>query len=716
MSVEETKIINNIRVLGAEMPFAANSGHPGAPMGCAPMAHSLFGHVMKYCASNPHWANRDRFILSNGHSCALQYTMLHLAGFDVSIDELRHFRQVGSKTPGHPECFVTPGVEVCTGPLGQGVANAVGVAIASEHFAAKYNKPDFEIFNNHVYAICGDGCLQEGISGEAASLAGTLNLGRLTVLYDSNKITIDGDTDLSFTEDVRKRFEAYHWHVSEVADGDSSSTIITDAIKAAQKNAPNQPKLIVVKTTIGKGSLKQGTEGVHGAPLKEDDMKQLKVAAGFNPDVSFEVLQETQNFYSNRKSALLNDYALWAALFVQYKNEYPKEADEIERRFAGELPEDWEATLPTFEGEVKANGTRAYGREALNALFNLMPEVIGGSADLKESNRTDVDGEGCEDFKLNHFENRYIRYGVREHAMFAISNGIFSYGGTRPFAATFLNFLTYGWGAARLSALSGFGVGYVMTHDSIELGEDGPTHQPIEVLPLIRSTPNMIDLRPADALECSGAYRVWAANSTRPSVICLSRSATPPKLPGSSILAVSKGAYILVDFKNNGKPKVVIAASGSEVSLVVDAAKKDSSELDIRVVSFPSWTLFAEQTQEYRESVLGKKGEYKSLYVEAAASFGYERYFDDMVGMTTFGMSAAKKFVWRYFGFTVSNIINKARAMVGLNSLPPAAGDEPVECNHPHRTHPQVSRSHFIDPDVLHVIEPTAKRARMDVE
>eukprot|EP00388_Colpodella_angusta_P043530 GDKK01059829.1.p1 GENE.GDKK01059829.1~~GDKK01059829.1.p1 ORF type:complete len:722 (-),score=230.88 GDKK01059829.1:553-2583(-) len=676
------------------------------------MAHSLYGQVMNYSPCNPHWANRDRFILSNGHGCALQYAMLHLAGFDLSIDELKNFRQPGSKTPGHPECFVTPGIEVCTGPLGQGIANAVGTAIAAEHYSAKYNKPDMTLFDNHVYSICGDGCLQEGVSGEAASLAGTLKLGRLTILYDSNNITIDGHTELSFTEDVRKRYEAYHWHVSEVSDGDSSATLITDAIKAAHTAAPHQPKLIIVKTTIGKGSLKQGTEGVHGAPLKLDDMKQLKEKCGFNPDASFEVVEETKDFYAEKQQKCSQTYNEWVALFKNYKAKYPTEAEELERRFAGELPADWESCIPKFEGEVKANGTRAYAREALNGLFNKMPELLGGSADLKESNRTDVDGEGSGDFAHGTYENRYIRFGVREHAMFAIANGMFAYGGIRPFVATFMNFLTYGWGAARLSALSNFGIGYIMTHDSIELGEDGPTHQPIEVLPLVRATPNMLDIRPADALECSGAYKVWAANGTRPSVICLSRSATPAKLPGSSIDGVSKGAYVLIDFANNGKPKVIIAASGSEVSLAVDAHKRET-ELDIRVVSFPSWTLFEEQSAEYKQSVFGKKGEYKALYVEASSTFGHEKYFDDMIGMTTFGMSAAKKFVWRHFGFTVSNIVNKARTLAGLPCVAPVAGEEYFGVAHPCRPHPQIPRSAFaVDCDS----SPCSKRARMDVE
>ncbi|KAI8068712.1 transketolase [Gongronella butleri] len=630
-------------------------------MGMAPMAYALFNNHVTVNPKNPKFPNRDRFVLSNGHACALQYTLWHLLGFDVSMDELKSFRQLDSKTPGHPESNDTPGIEVTTGPLGQGIANAVGLAAAEAHLAAAYNKPGYDLFNNFTYVLLGDGCLQEGVASEAISLAGHWKLGKLIALYDDNAITIDGSTEVSFTEDTLKRFESYGWHTLYVADGDNDLDAINKAIEEAKK-VTDKPTLIRVKTTIGYGSLLQGEEKVHGAPLSNDDIKQVKEKFGFNPEESYAVSQEVYDQFAARAAHGAQAEAEWNALFAKYKQEYPADGEEIERRLNGKLPENWEAALPRFTPADAPVATRKLSEGVLTALSGVLPELVGGSADLTGSNLTRW--KTAVDFQhpstgLGDYSGRYLRYGVREHAMFAIMNGLTSYGGIVPFGGTFLNFLTYGWGAARLSALSHLRVLYVMTHDSIGLGEDGPTHQPIETLTLTRATPNMLTFRPADGNEVSGTYLCAIENQHRPSIIALSRQ-NLPQLEGSTVEAVRKGAYVLQDAAD---AKVILIATGSEVAIAVDAAKKLAEQgVAARVVSAPCTDLFDDQSEEYKKSVLTPG--VPVISVEALGAWGWERYSHVQVGMTTFGASAPINKLYNKFGITADNVADKANKAI----------------------------------------------------
>ncbi|KAI8075818.1 transketolase [Gilbertella persicaria] len=657
----DQRAINTVRCLAADVVKGANSGHPGAPMGCAPIAHVLFNKFMTYNPKNPKFINRDRFVLSNGHACALQYIMLHIAGYDVSIEDLKQFRQLDSKTPGHPEVNDTPGIEVTTGPLGQGISNAVGLAAAEAHLAATFNKPGYEIFNNYTYCLLGDGCLQEGVSAEAISLAGHWKLGKLIALYDDNAITIDGSTEVSFTEDVLKRFESYGWHTIIVGDGDSDIASIQKAIEEAQ-SVTDKPTLIKVKTTIGYGSLNQGEEKVHGAPLSDDDIKQVKEKFGFSPEEKYVVPQEVYDVYAAHAAEGAKAEEAWNALFAKYKAEFPQEAAEVERRFSGKLPEGWEAALPRFTPADAPVATRKLSEGVLTALSDVLPELLGGSADLTGSNLTRW--KKAVDFQhpstnLGDYTGRYFRYGVREHGMFAIMNGLNAYGGNIPYGGTFLNFLTYGWGAARLSALSHFRVIYVMTHDSIGLGEDGPTHQPIETLVLTRATPNMLTFRPADGNEVSGTYLVALENQHRPSVIALSRQ-NLPQLQGSSVEAVRRGGYVLQDAEN---AKLILVATGSEVSLAVDAAKELAAQgIPTRVVSMPCTEIYDEQPEEYKKSVLSPG--IPTISIEALGVTGWERYSHAQVGMRTFGASAPIKQLYNKFGITVEATIAKAKSVL----------------------------------------------------
>ncbi|CDJ41786.1 transketolase, putative [Eimeria tenella] len=658
--------INTIRGFGADAPAAAKSGHPGAPIGCAPMAHCLFGHVMKYYPKDPRWFNRDRFVLSNGHACVLQYTMLHLAGYDLSIDDIKKFRKLHSKTPGHPEVGHAPGIEVTTGPLGQGISNSVGLAIAAHHISAKYNRPNFNLFDNYIYCICGDGCLQEGVASEACSLAGHLGLGRLIVLYDSNKITIDGDTSLSFTENVLQRFNAYGWHTQTVKDGDRDISGILQAIRRA-KAVTDKPSLIEIKTTIGWGSQNEGTEKVHGAPLSADDIKQLKEKLGLNPNEDFHVPEDTRKFYAGVAARNKAEYDAWQTLFTKYGEAYPKEKQELGRMFGREVSEQVETALKDMAKAAADTpaSTRVLSGKALNAIKDFMPELIGGSADLTTSNETRLKGETAfsPNPKFGSYADRYIHFGVREHGMAAICNGLYAYGCFRPFGATFLNFLTYAWGAVRLAALSKLGCLFISTHDSIELGEDGPTHQAVEVIPLCRALPNMLCARPADANEVAAAYITWLRHATGPTVICLCRGGIPP-IAGSSVEKALKGGYIVSDFAKSGKPQVIIAGSGSELQFCVEA-KKLLTDCDVRVVSMMCWDTFEEQPEAYKEEVLmlkeRKEGKVLCAYVEAAATLGWDRYFDVHIGMKGFGASAPRADIWKAFGFTGENVAKSVR-------------------------------------------------------
>ncbi|KAI9256876.1 transketolase [Sporodiniella umbellata] len=657
----DQKSINTIRTLAADIVRKSNSGHPGAPMGLAPIAHTLFTEFLNANPKNPYFTNRDRFLLSNGHACALQYIMLHLLGYNLSMEDLKQFRQLGSKTPGHPERIDTEGVEVTTGPLGQGISNAVGMAAAEAHFAATFNRPGYDIFDNYVYAILGDGCLQEGVASEACSLAGHLQLGKLIAIYDDNHITIDGDIDVSFTEDVIKRFESYGWHTQTIDNGDTDIEDFKKAILEAKK-VTNKPSLIKVRTTIGYGSLNQGQEKVHGAPLTEDDIQQVKKKFGFNPEATFQVDDDVYQLYHKRAEEGAKYEQKWNELFEKYKQEYPEEAKEIHRRFSQELPEGWEKTLPRFSPSDSAVATRKLSEGVLNAIAGVLPELLGGSADLTGSNLTRW--KDAKDFQppvtgLGDYSGRYFRFGVREHAMFAFMNGLSAYGGIIPFGGTFLNFLTYGWGAARLSALSHCRALYIMTHDSIGLGEDGPTHQPVETLALSRATPNMLTFRPADGNEVSGSYMVAIQNKTRPSVLALSRQ-NLPHLEGSSIEAVLKGGYVL---QSDPKPQVIFVATGSEVAIVVEAAKKlTEKNIPSRVVSMPCTELFDEQSSDYKKEVfpLG----IPIISVEALGTFGWDRYSHSHIGLTTFGASGKIDDLYKHFGLTADHAVQKAEKVI----------------------------------------------------
>ena len=658
----DTLCINSIRFLAIDAVNKANSGHPGLPMGAAPMAYALWDRVLKHNPSNPGWYNRDRFVLSAGHGCMLLYSLLHLTGYDsVGLEDIKQFRQWGSKTPGHPETFETAGVEVTTGPLGQGIANAVGLAIAEAHMAARFNKPGIDLVDHYTYVIMGDGCNQEGVASEAASLAGHLGLGKLIALYDDNHITIDGNTAVSFTEDVMKRYEAYGWHVLHVADGNTDVAAITRAIEAA-KAVTDKPTLIKVTTTIGFGSPnKANTAGVHGAALGAAEAELTREALGWSY-APFEVPQQAYDHWRQALSRGAAAEAQWNANLDSYRAQYPAEAAEFERQLRGELPEGWEAKLPTFTPADKGLATRQYSYNVLNAVGPSLPELIGGSADLTHSNLTDIKGEAS--FQKGSEANRYLHFGVREHAMASILNGLAHHGsGLVPYGGTFLVFAGYMVGAMRLSALSELGVIYVLTHDSIGLGEDGPTHQPVETLASLRSIPNLLVMRPGDGNETSGAYKVAISNRKRPTVLALSRQAMVNQA-NSSIDQVAKGGYVLIDC--DGTPDLILIGSGTELDLCVKAAEQLSTEgKQVRVVSMPCVELFEEQDASYREAVLPVAVR-KRVVVEASGSFGWHKYsgFDgDTVSIDRFGASAPGGVCLEKFGFTVDNVVAKAKAL-----------------------------------------------------
>lgn len=658
---DDTKCMNTVRLLSADAVEKAKSGHPGAPMGCAPMAHVLFGEVMKFNPANPNWADRDRFVLSNGHACALLYSMLHLTGYDVSMDDMKLFRQLESKTPGHPENFMTAGVEVSTGPLGQGISNAVGMAIAEKHLAATYNKDDMEVVGHHTYVICGDGCLQEGVSGEACSLAGHLGLGKLIVLYDDNKITIDGDTALSFTEDVKKRYEAYGWQVLEVDDGNDVSKIRAAVSKAQQET--EQPTMVKIRTKIGHGSSKEGSASSHGAPLGKDSLEGVKKKFGFDPEQSFVVDDSVYSYYKGHAAHGAAAETAWKSKYAAYAKKHPDLAKELERRLKGELSADWRTCLPTFTPGVDKKATRNCSEAVLNACASALPEIMGGSADLTPSNLTTL--KCSNDFQGSTPEGRYIRFGVREHGMAAVCNGMFAHGGMRPYCATFLNFIGYALGSVRLSALSKFGIVYVMTHDSIGLGEDGPTHQPVEMLEALRAMPNLYTMRPCDGNETAGAYSVAIESRETPSVISLSRQGTPT-LPGSSADKFAMGAYVIAEV-GSGAPQLILASSGTEVALSISTAEalvNSGDTSSVRVVSMPCWELFDKQSPAYRLSVFPDNVPVMSI--EASGTHGWQKYAHASHGMETFGLSAPGPAVYEHFGFTVPVLQAKAKKLLAF--------------------------------------------------
>ena len=660
----DTVCVNSIRFLAVDAVNKSKSGHPGLPMGCAPMAYALWDRVLSHNPKNPKWFNRDRFVLSAGHGCMLLYALLHLSGYDsVTIEDIKQFRQWGSRTPGHPETFETAGVEVTAGPLGAGIANAVGLAIAEAHLAAKFNKPDCNLVDHYTYVIMGDGCNQEGISSEACSLAGHLKLGKLIALYDDNHITIDGNTEVSFTEDVMMRYEAYGWHVQHVAEGNTDVDGIQNAIEAA-KAVTDRPSLIKITTTIGYGSPNKGnTAGVHGAPLGEEESNLTREALGWEYG-PFEVPQES---YDQWRKAIDRGAAAeeaWNSSLSTYRKKYSSEAALFERMLRGELPEGWDKCLPTFSPEDKGLATRQYSQNCLNAIAPLLPELIGGSADLTHSNLTDIKGE--KSFQKGAEANRYLHFGVREHAMAAILNGLAYHGsGLVPYGGTFLVFADYMRGSMRLSALSELGVIYVLTHDSIGVGEDGPTHQPVETIPSLRAIPNMLVFRPGDGNETSGAYKLAINNRHRPSVLALSRQAMANQA-NSGIDKVAFGGYILEDCA--GSPELILIGTGTELDLCVQAAKQLTADgRKVRVVSMPCVELFLEQSAAYQEEVLPNAVR-KRIVVEAAESFGWHKFIGldgDSVTMNRFGASAPGGTCMKEFGFTVENVVAKSKALLG---------------------------------------------------
>ncbi len=656
--------INTVRVLSADAVQKANSGHPGMPMGAAPMGHVLWSEAMNYNPQNPDWANRDRFILSAGHGCMFQYSFLFLTGYKITMEDIKAFRQLHSKTPGHPEYGLLDGVEVTTGPLGQGFANGVGFAIAQKFLAARYNKPGFEIFNYHIYAICSDGDLNEGVSSEAASMAGHLKLGNLIYLYDDNHISIEGDTKIAFTEDVAKRFEAYDWHVQVVADGNDVQAI-ADAIKKA-KEETQRPSIIKIRTHIAFGSPnKVDTAGAHGSPLGEPELKLVKQNLGFDPEKSFVIPDEVLNFYRACGKKGSAKEKLWNELYQAYKKAHPDLAKEYELLSSGQLPEGWKEKLPAFKPEDGKVATRQASGKVLNAIAESLPTLIGGAADLAPSTETWL--KKYEAFTPANYSGRNFHFGIREHGMGSVLNGMALTKGIIPYGATFLIFSEYMRPPIRLAAIMKIRPIFVYTHDSIGLGEDGTTHQPVEQLISLRSIPNITVIRPADANETAHAWRVALEHKTGPVLIVLTRQGLPvidqAKFGNASQL--EKGAYILSDSAE--KPKVILIATGSEVSLIMEAqAKLKELGIPARVVSMPSWELFEKQDNAYKEKVL-PAGIRKRLAVETASPLGWHKYVTDegaIIGMNTFGESGPIADLMKFFGFTVDNVVNKAKELI----------------------------------------------------
>lgn len=658
--------VNAIRFLSIDGVEKAKSGHPGLPMGAAPMSFVLWDQFMKFNPKNPQWINRDRFVLSAGHGSMLQYSLLHLFGYDsVTIDDIKQFRQWKSKTPGHPENFVTCGIEVTTGPLGQGIANGVGLALAEAHLAAKYNKPDCTLIDHYTYVIMGDGCNMEGISGEAASLAGHWGLGKLIALYDDNHISIDGSTDIAFTEDVSKRFEAYGWHVLHVENGNTDLDAIAAAIAEA-KSVTDKPTMIKVTTIIGYGSPKKAnTAGVHGAALGGDEVEATRKNLGWN----YEPFVVPEDAYTHFRKAIEKGASLeaeWNQTLATYKTKYPTEATEFETITSGVLPENWADCLPSYTPEDNALASRKHSENCLNAISTVLPQLIGGSADLTHSNLTQLKVSG--DFQKGAYENRNVHFGVREHAMGAICNAISLHNtGLIPYGATFLIFTDYMRNAIRLSALSQAQVIWVMTHDSIALGEDGPTHQPVEHVASLRLIPDLMVFRPADGNETSGAYKVAIETKKKSSLMALTRQ-NLPNLAGSSIDAVAKGGYVVACGFAPNELDLILIGTGSEVGLCINAAEKLKAEgLKVRVVSIPCVELFDAQSDEYKESVLPKAIK-KRVSVEAGVTYGWERFVGDegvCIGINTYGASAPGDIVMEQFGFTVDNVVAKAKGILG---------------------------------------------------
>jgi transketolase len=676
----DTLCINTIRTLAIDAVQQANSGHPGAPMGLAPVTYCLWQEFLRYDPADPTWLNRDRFILSNGHASMLLYATLYLAGvrevadngevlkeLAVPLEEIKRFRQLGSRTPGHPESHITTGVETTTGPLGQGVGNSLGMAIGAKWLAANFNRPGFELFNYNIYTMCSDGDLMEGIGGEAASLAGHLKLSNLCWMYDHNGVTLDGPADASFSEDVATRFVGYGWNVTRVCDANDLE-MLARAFETFQSTT-DRPTLIIVDSHIGYGSPhKQDTSAAHGEPLGEEEVRLVKKFYGWPEDAKFLVPEGVREHFQEGVGKRGRELrGQWKKMFAEYADKYPELADRLHRMQRLELPDEWDKNLPAFPADAKGVATRESSGKVLNALAQNIPWLMGGSADLATSNKTTLKFEGAGDFQAGHYAGRNLHFGVREHVMAASVNGLVV-SGIRAFGATFFNFSDYMRPSIRLAALMEIPSIFIFTHDSIGLGEDGPTHQPIEQLASLRAMPNLIVLRPADANEVTEAWKIIARLKHQPVALVLTRQAVPTfdRTKYRAASGVAKGAYVLADAPN-AKPDVILIGTGSEVSLCVDAYEKLKAEgIHARVVSMPSWEIFEHQDAAYKESVLPPSVTAR-VSVEMAATLGWDRYVGikgRMLGMHRFGASAPLKDLLKFFGFTVDAVVAEARTAI----------------------------------------------------
>ena len=657
------KSIDTVRVLSADAVQKANSGHPGTPMALSPLGHVLWSEVMHYNPKNPDWVNRDRFVLSCGHACMLQYSYLYLSGYKITLNDLKNFRQLHSITPGHPEYGLTPGIEVTTGPLGQGFANGVGMAIAQQYMAARYNQPDFNIFDYKIYTICSDGDLMEGVCAEAASLAGHLGLGNMIYFYDSNHITIEGDTDLAFDEDVSKRFEAYGWHVQNLPDINDLDAL-RKAIKKAQ-NETTRPSLIKVRSEIGYGSPhKQNTAAAHGSPLGKDEVRLVKENFGFDPDKDFVIPEDVLDFYRNAGKKSAGKEKEWNERYKKYRKRHPDLAKEYEDLSAGKLPSDYDRKFPVFAPGADMATRKASGK-TLNAIAEYLPQLIGGSADLAPS--TDTNLNDYKSFSPKNRDGRNFHFGIREHAMGAVLNGMALSNYLIPYGATFLIFSDYMRPPLRLAAIMKIRQIMVFTHDSIALGEDGTTHQPVEQLIGLRSVPNLTVIRPADANETAQAWRVAIEHTDGPVALSLTRQEIPviDQKKYTKAKNLEKGAYILSDCE--GTLDVILMASGSEVHLILEAQKElKKSKINARVVSMPCWNLFDQQSAAYKEKVFPKNIR-KRLAVEAGSPLGWMKYTTDdgdVIGIEKFGESAPAGELMKEYGFTVENVVKRTKALL----------------------------------------------------
>jgi transketolase len=676
----DTLSINTIRTLAIDAVQQANSGHPGAPMGLAPVTYCLWQEFLRYDPEDPTWLNRDRFVLSNGHASMLLYAMLHLTGvrevdenhqvlkeLAVPMEEIKRFRQLGSRTPGHPESHLTSGVETTTGPLGQGVGNSLGMAIASKWLAANFNRPDYEVFDYNVYAMCSDGDLMEGIGGEAASLAGHLKLSNLCWIYDNNHVTLDGPASWSFSEDVATRFIGYEWNVTRVADANDLD-MLARVFEIFEKTK-DRPTLIIVDSHIGYGSPhKQDTNAAHGEPLGEEEVRLVKKFYGWPEDAKFLVPEGVREHFRDGIGKRGHEArAQWSKMFAGYSQKYPELADRLHHMQRRELPDEWDKNLPTFPADAKGVATRESSGKVLNVLAQNIPWLIGGSADLATSNKTALKFEGAGDFSANDYGGRNLHFGVREHAMAASVNGLVV-SGIRAFGATFFNFSDYMRASIRLSALMEIPSIFIFTHDSIGVGEDGPTHEPVEQLASLRAMPNLVVLRPGDANEAVEAWKIIAKLQHQPVALVLTRQNLPTldRTKYAAASGTAKGGYILADAPS-GKPDVILMGSGSEVSLCIEAYERLKAEgIPARVVSMPSWDIFEKQEKSYKDSVFPPSVTAR-VSVEMAATFGWERYVGlkgHKVGMHRFGASAPLKDLLKFFGFTAEVVVEEARKAI----------------------------------------------------